>query len=63
MRNMVRLDVWKGLLKKESFELSFELREGGEILQTGRQRIPDRWSDETEKTLANRFQTALRDFQ
>ena len=27
---MVRLDLWKCLLKKESFELGFEVREGGE---------------------------------
>ena len=29
------LDFWKCLLKKESFELGFEVREGGEILQAG----------------------------
>ena len=28
---MVRLDLWKCLLKKESFELGFEVREGGKI--------------------------------
>ena len=32
---MVRLDLWKCLLKKESFELGFEVREGGEIPQAG----------------------------
>ena len=26
---MVRLDLWKCLLKKESFELGFEIRKGG----------------------------------
>ena len=28
---MVRLDLWKSLFKKESFQLDFEVREGGEI--------------------------------
>ena len=32
---MVRPDLWKCLLKKESFELGFEVRECGEILQAG----------------------------
>ena len=32
--------LWKCLLKKESFELCLEVREGGEIPQTVRQRIP-----------------------
>ena len=59
----VRLDLWKCLLKKESFELGFEVREGGEIPQAGRQRIPDSWGNETERTVANRFETAFRDFQ
>ena len=55
-KSMIRVDFWKGLLKKkDSFELNFELREGWEIPETGRQRIPDRWSDKTEGTLANRF--------
>ena len=61
--HMVRLDLWKCLLKKESFELGFEVREGGEILQAGRQRIPDSRGNETERTVANRFETAFRDFQ
>ena len=60
---MVRLDLWKCLLKKESFELGFEVREGGEIPIAGRQRIPDRWGSESERTVANRFETAFRDFQ
>ena len=60
---MVRLDLWKCLLKKESFELGFEVREGGEVPQAGRQRIPDSWGNETERTIANRFETAIRDFQ
>ena len=60
---MVQLDLWKCLLKKESFELGFEVREGGEIPQAGRQRIPDSLGNETESTVANRFETAFRDFQ
>ena len=58
-----RLYLWKCLLKKESFELGFEVRVGGEIPQAGRQRIPDSWSNETERTVANRFEIAFRDFQ
>ena len=57
---MVRLDLWKCLLKKDRFELGFEVREDG---QAGRQQIPDSWGNETEKTPANRFETAFRDFQ
>ncbi|WP_419606728.1 hypothetical protein, partial [Thiolapillus sp.] len=60
---MVCQDLWKCLLKKESFELGFEVREGGEIPQAGRQRIPDSWGNETERTVANRFEIAFRDFQ
>ena len=60
---MVRLDLWKCPLKKESVELGFEVREGGEIPQAGRQRIPDSWGSETERTVTNRFETAFRDFQ
>ena len=51
------------LLKKESFELSLKLREGGQIWQTGRQQIPDGLSDETVGVLTKRFQIASRDFQ
>ena len=49
--------------KKKSFELSFEVREGGQFVQTGRQQTRDRWSDQTERTLADRFQIVFRDFQ
>ena len=59
---MIHLDLWKCLLKTESFELDFEVRKGGEILQAGRQRIPDSWGNETERTVTNRFETAFRDF-
>ena len=59
---MVCLDFWKCLLKKESFELGFEVREGGESLQACRQQIPDSWGDETERMVANRFEIAFRDF-
>ena len=34
-------NLWKCLLKKESFEWGFEVSEGGEIPQAGRQQIPD----------------------
>ena len=60
---MVRLDLWKCLLKKKSFELGFEVREDRDIPQVGRQRIPDSWGDETERTVGNRFEIAFRDFQ
>ena len=60
---MVPLDLWKRLLKKESFELDFEVREGGDIPQAGRQGIPDSWSNETERTVANRPEIVSRDFQ
>ena len=60
---MVRLDLWKCLSKRESVELGFEVREGGEIPQAGRQRIPDSWGDKTERTVATRFEIAFRDFQ
>ena len=55
--------MWKCLLKKESFELGFEVREGGEILQAGRQWIPDSWSNETERMVTNRIETECSDFQ
>ena len=60
---MVRLDLWKCLLKQESFEQGFEVREGGKILQAGRQGIPDGWGNEIERTVTNRFEIAFRDFQ
>ena len=43
--------------------MGFEVREGGEIPQACRQRIQDSWGNDTERTVANRFETALRDFQ
>ena len=60
---MVAEMVYTGLSKKESLELSFELGKSGEIPQTGRQRIPDRWSDESESALTKRFRFTFRDFQ
>ena len=60
---MVCLDLWKCLLKKDSFQLGFEVREGGEILRAGRQRIPDIWGNETERPVASSFEIAFRDFQ
>ena len=56
---MVYLGLWKSLSKQESPELGFEFRARGDISQTGRQWIPDRWSDETERVLTERFQTML----
>ena len=60
---MVLLDLWECQLKKESFELGFEVREGGEIPQAGGQPIPDCWDNETERAVANRFEIVFRDFQ
>ena len=57
------LHLWKCLLKKESFELCFEVREGGEIPQAGRQRIPDSLSNKTERTVTNRSEIAFRNIQ
>ena len=37
MKNMACLDMWKGLLKKEKFQLNFDVRECGKILGSGRQ--------------------------
>lgn len=39
--------VYIGLSEEESLQLGFKLWQIGEIPQTGRQRIPDGWSDET----------------
>ena len=44
------------LTKEESLGLGFELRQSWNSSQTGRQRVPDRWSDEAERVLTNRFQ-------
>ena len=60
---MVHLDLWQRLLKRENFELGFEVREGGEIPQAGRQTIQDSWGNETERMVANRFEIVFRDFQ
>ena len=60
---MVCLDLWKCLFKEDSFKPRFEVREGGEIPQAGRQRIPDSWGNETERMVTNRFELAFRDFQ
>ena len=56
---MVHLDLWEWLLKKESLELGLKLREGGQIPQTGRQQIPDRWGEQTERMAADRFEIAF----
>ena len=39
---MVHLIVWKDLSKQEGLELSFEVRQSGEIPRTAGERIPDR---------------------
>ena len=59
---MIHLHLWKCLLKKDSFELGFEVREDGEILQAGRQRILESWSNKTERTVTNRFEIAFKGF-
>ena len=41
--------------KEESLEPRLELGQSGEISQTGRKRIPDRLSDETERELTRKF--------
>ena len=60
---MLHPGLWKGLFKHESLELGFKFRQSGKIWQTGRQRFPDRWIDETERALTNRFQITFRKFQ
>ena len=50
-------------MKKDSFELGFEVREGEEIPQAGGQRIPDGWGNETERKVASRFEIAFKGFQ
>ena len=52
---MACLGLQKGLCEEESLEICFELRHSGEISQTGRQQIPDRWSDETEPATTKRL--------
>ena len=46
---MVCPRFYKGLSEQESPGVCFPPRQIGEISQTGRQRIPDRWSDKTDK--------------
>ena len=54
---MVYLGLWKGRSKEERLELVWI--QSGEIFQTGRQWIPDRWSDKTETALTKRLQITL----
>ena len=54
--SMINLDLCKSLPKEVSVKLGFEIGQGGDISQTGRQQIPDRWSNETEWALTNRFE-------
>ena len=60
---IVCLNLWKCLLKRECFELGFEVGQGGEIPRAGRQQIPHSWGNKTERTVTNRFEIAFRDFQ
>ena len=53
---MVCLGLWKCLSTKEILQLGFEPWQSLELLQTDRQRIPDRGSEEFERALTNRFQ-------
>ena len=47
----VYLGLWKGQSKQESLEPGFELRQTGQVPQSGRLRIPDRWSNKTERAV------------
>ena len=58
---MVHLNLWKGLSKKTSLKLRSEYRKSGEIPPTGMQRIPDRWSDKTEKALTSKSRVTFWD--
>ena len=40
----------------------FEPRHGGDISQIGRQRIPDRWSDEAERALTKKISNYVSEF-
>ena len=53
----------EGLCKQEGFQLRFELRQCWYISQNGRQRIPERWCHETERTLSKCFEISLWNFQ
>ena len=57
---IIWLSLWKGLSKEESLQPGFELRQSGEIPQTGRQWS---WSDETEQVLTKGFQIIFWNFQ
>ena len=60
---MVYLCLWKGPSKEEFLQLSFELAQSGDIPQTDRQQIPDRWSSETEQVLTTSFKVHFRIFK
>jgi len=63
---MVHSGSCKSLTKQESLEVGCQLRQSGdlEILQTGRQQVPDRLSDDkTERVLTKRFQIIFRNFK
>ena len=52
----------EGDFERKVLNWDLNLDKVGEISQTGRQRIPDRWSDETERVLTERFQITFRNF-
>ena len=53
---MICLGLWTCLSTKENLQLGFEPWRSWELLQTDRQRIPDRRSEEFERALTNRLQ-------
>ena len=61
---MTRLDWWKGLSKKvKSWAEPWPQRGWGDCENWQQEPIPDRWSDETERKVSNRLQTAFGDSQ
>jgi len=46
-----------------NLELGFEMRQVEEFSQTDRQRIPEKWIDETERVQTKRFNTTFKNFQ
>ena len=64
LSGMVHSGSCKSLTKQESLEVGCQLRQSGETLQTGRQQVPDRQSDDKiERVLTKRFQIIFRNFK
>ena len=62
-RKVLNLDLnLDGDFERKVLNWDLNLDKVGEISQTGRQRIPDRWSDETEPMLTERFQITFWNF-